>query len=409
MNNHDMKFSFRDFTWSLSLFGTAVGAGILFLPIKAGGSGFVVLMILALLAGPMTWLSHKFLARFVLAAKDEDADITDAVKEYWGLNMANVITFAYFFTLFPIVLIYGVGITNTIDSLIVNQFNMASPPRWLLSGVLILLMTGGVAFGKEIMLKASSAMVYPLVFILIGMSLYLIPDWSMAVINEPTDWGAIPVSVWLAIPIIVFSFSHFAIISQFAKEQRRVYGIENAGKKTDAITFTAASMLLVFVLLFVFSVVLSLTPEQLNEAREQNITIVSYLANIHGSIVISLLGPLIAIVAISSSYFGHFLGAHEGLSGLIRSRSGMSSKTISSISLGFIVVTTWIVAIINPSILGLIETIGSPMMAAILFVMPVVAMYTVPSMAKYRGKTISNIFIATMGFATIAAVIYPFL
>lgn len=409
MNSYSTKLSFRDFTWSLSLFGTAVGAGILFLPIKAGSAGFVVLLILIAIAGPMTWLSHKFLARFVLAAKDKDADITDAVREYWGLNMANVITFAYFFTLFPIVLIYGVGITNTLDSLIVHQLGMASPPRWLLSGILIVLMTGGVAFGKEIMLKASSAMVYPLVFILIGLSLYLIPDWNSSVVKEAVDWGSVPVGVWLSLPIIVFSFSHFAIISQFAKEQRRVYGIENASKKTDSITLVSASMLLVFVMFFVLSVVFSLSPEQLAEARDQNISIVSYLANIHDSLVITLLGPLIAIVAISSSYFGHFLGAHEGLAGLIRSRSGMSRTTINYMSLGFIMISTWIVAIINPSILGLIETIGSPMMAAILFVMPVVAMYTVPGMAKYRGTVVANIFIAICGLLTIGAVVYPFL
>lgn len=34
------KWTYRDFTWALSLFGTAVGAGVLFLPIKAGAGGF---------------------------------------------------------------------------------------------------------------------------------------------------------------------------------------------------------------------------------------------------------------------------------------------------------------------------------------------------------------------------------
>ncbi len=63
------KFSYKDFTWCLSLFGTAVGAGVLFLPIKAGAGGFWPLVILALIAAPMTWFAHKSLARFVLSAK----------------------------------------------------------------------------------------------------------------------------------------------------------------------------------------------------------------------------------------------------------------------------------------------------------------------------------------------------
>ncbi|RAS59286.1 hypothetical protein DET48_12819 [Vibrio diazotrophicus] len=43
------KWTYQDFAWTLSLFGTAVGAGVLFLPIKAGAGGFWPLVILALL------------------------------------------------------------------------------------------------------------------------------------------------------------------------------------------------------------------------------------------------------------------------------------------------------------------------------------------------------------------------
>ena len=84
-------------------------------------------------------------------------------------------------------------------------------------------------------------------------------------------------------------------------------------------------MLMGFVMFFVFSVVLSLSPEQL-AAQEQNISVLSYLANVHESPLISYMGPLVAFAAITSSYFGHFLGAHEGLVGLIKSRSEHSSK-----------------------------------------------------------------------------------
>lgn len=40
------KWSAQDTTWMLSLFGTAVGAGILFLPINAGLNGFWPLVIM---------------------------------------------------------------------------------------------------------------------------------------------------------------------------------------------------------------------------------------------------------------------------------------------------------------------------------------------------------------------------
>ncbi|WP_001098612.1 serine transporter [Vibrio sp. RC586] len=399
------KWTYKDFTWALSLFGTAVGAGVLFLPIKAGAGGFWPLVILALIAAPMTWFAHKSLARFVLSAKNPDADITDTVEEHFGKAGANLITFAYFFAIYPIVLIYGVGITNTVDSFLVNQMGMGSIPRWLLSGSLIIAMTAGVVFGKELMLKATSAMVYPLVFILLALSFYLIPDWNTSMIEVAPDWSAMPNIVWLAIPIIVFSFNHSPIISQFSKEQRQQFG-DDAVKKTDMITGGAAMMLMGFVMFFVFSVVLSLSPEELAMAKEQNISVLSYLANEHASPIISYLGPIVAFAAITSSYFGHFLGAHEGLVGLVKSRSDMQISKIEKISLGFIVITTWIVAIVNPSILGMIETMGAPMIAAILFLLPVFAMHKVPAMAKFKTSAPVQIFTVICGLAAISSVIY---
>lgn len=359
----------------------------------------------SLIAAPMTWFAHKSLARFVLSAKNPEADITDTVEEHFGKTGANLITFAYFFAIYPIVLIYGVGITNTVDSFLVNQMGMESIPRWLLSGALIAAMTAGVVFGKELMLKATSAMVYPLVFILLALSVYLIPGWNTSMMEVSPDWGAMPAIVWLAIPVIVFSFNHSPIISQFSKEQRRVYG-DDAVKKTDAITGGAAMMLMGFVMFFVFSVVLSLSPEQLATAQEQNISVLSYLANVHESPLISYMGPLVAFAAITSSYFGHFLGAHEGLVGLVKSRSKSPVSKIEKMSLIFIVITTWIVAIVNPSILGMIETMGAPMIAAILFLMPIFAMQKVPAMAKYKTSAPVQIFTAICGLAAISSVIY---
>jgi serine transporter len=92
---------------------------------------------LDLIAAPMTWFAHKGLARFVLSSKNVNSDITDTVEEHFGKTGANLITFAYFFAIYPIVLIYGVGITNTVDSFLVNQIGMESITRWLLSGTLI--------------------------------------------------------------------------------------------------------------------------------------------------------------------------------------------------------------------------------------------------------------------------------
>ena len=214
-------WSKQDTTWVISLFGTAVGAGILFLPINAGMGGFWPLVVMALLVGPMTYLAHRGLARFVLSSKKPNADITEVVEEHFGVGAGKLITLLYFFAIYPIVLIYGVGITNTVESFLVNQLQMTAPPRWILSIVLIMAMMSVMLAGEKLMLKVTEFLVYPLIAILAGISLYLIPDWTGAALAQVPSAKDFATTLWLTIPVLVFSFNHSPAISSFALAQRR--------------------------------------------------------------------------------------------------------------------------------------------------------------------------------------------
>jgi serine transporter len=88
----------------------------------------------------------------------------------------------------------------------------------------------------------------------------------------------------------------------------------------------------------------------------------------------SYFAPTIAFVAIISSFFCHYMGATEGLKGIITQQLADSSKPensnkINNFILGFMFDTIWAVAIMNPSILGMIEALGGPVIAAILYLM----------------------------------------
>ncbi len=393
----------------MSLFGTAVGAGILFLPINAGMNGFWPLVAMTLIVGPMTYFAHRGLARFVLSSKKPGSDITEVVEEHFGLTAGKLITLLYFFAIYPIVLIYGVGITNTVDSFMVNQLGMESMPRALLSIILILGMMSVMIAGEKLMLKVTQFLVYPLVAILFFMSVYLIPDWNLSSVSQMPSLGDFSLTLWITIPVLIFSFNHSPIVSAFSQAQAREHG-KHAEEKASAILGRAAIMLVGFVMLFVFSCVLSLTPADLAAAKQENLAILSYLANKHESPFISYLGPVVAFVAIVSSFFGHYLGAREGLNGLITKQLKSSGKTISNKKINqftviFMVLTIWFVATLNPSILGMIETLGGPIIAAILFIMPMYAVRKVPAMQKYQGK-VSNAFVTVMGLIAMSAILY---
>ncbi|MGK2959955.1 MAG: HAAAP family serine/threonine permease [Candidatus Malihini olakiniferum] len=403
-----------DTVWMLGLYGTAIGAGVLFLPINAGIGGLVPLIIMAVIAFPMTYFSHRALCRFVLSGKKGGEDITEVVEEHFGVGAGKLITLLYFFAIYPILLVYSVAITNTVDSFIAHQLHLLSPPRAILSLVLILSLMFIVRFGEAIIVKAMSILVYPFVMILILLSLYLIPHWNLAIFdnisftNSTTGNGLLS-TLWLAIPVMVFSFNHSPIISSFAVAKRKEYG-DDAEPKCSRILFCSHSMIVLTVMFFVFSCVLSLSPMELMEAKTQNISTLSYLANHFNNPVMAYLAPVIATIAISKSFLGHYLGAGEGFNGMVIKSLRSSGKTIEHTKLNritalFMLVTTWIVATLNPSILGMMETLGGPVIACLLFLMPMYAIQKVPGMKQYSGQ-ISNVFVTVMGLIATTAIVY---
>ncbi len=420
-----------DTRWMLSLFGTAVGAGILFLPIKAGTGGFWPVVVMTILIFPMVWLSHRALSRFVCASSDSERDITHAAEEHWGMGVSIAITILYFFAIYPICLAYGVGITNTFGSFFINQLNLTSlydestkqlypMTRAILVFVLVSFMMLVMLFKEEFITKVCNALVYPLCIVLFLFSLYLIPHWKIEAITYIPSIKDFSIVVWLTLPVLVFAFNHSPAISTFSKSVRREYG-DDAPYKANQILRNTAIMILVFVMFFVFSCILCLDSNDLKVAREANIPILSYFANKFQSemggqnsieyIIIGYGAPLVAFLAILSSFFGHYFGAAEGLNGIVRKtlksmgNQNPNLKKINIFTTIFMYVTLIIVAYINPSVLDFIESLGGPIIAAILFIMPMIGMYSVAKMKKWQNKPL-DLFVLITGILTIVSVVY---
>lgn len=406
----------QDTIWMLSLYGTAIGAGTLFLPIGAGLNGIWPLFIISLFIFPMTFYSHRALCRFVLSSACAKRDITEVVDEHFGAFVGRVLTFLYFFSIYPILLMYSVAITNTTESFMIHQLGMAAPHRAMTAIVLIFSLMIIIRIGQHMVVKSMSILVYPFIVVLFLLSLYLIPHWNTAAFdpNNVTAAGqqqGLMKTLWLVIPIMIFSFNHSPIISSFAVHQKQRYGAL-ADEKSSWILRNSHILMLMTVLFFVLSCVLSLSPQDLALAKKQNISILSYLANHFNTPMIAYAAPLIAFIAIAKSFLGHYLGASEGLYGLVAKSFRNKGKSVSqeklqlSIDL-FMVLSCWLIATINPSILGMIETLGGPVIAMILFLMPMYAIAKVPAMQKYR-QPFSDGFIVAVGLIGMSAIIYSF-
>lgn len=414
--NYELSWQKEDTAWMLGLYGTAVGAGTLFLPINAGMHGILPLLVMCVLAFPLTYFAHRGLCRFVLASSVHNHHLSAVVCEHFGQRASAVISWLYFLAVFPILLLYSVAITNTTQSFMINQLDIAAPPRMLLALILILALMAIVRLGQQWVVKALGILVYPFVFILLALALYLIPYWNLtyftqtALTNTPSPGFFL--TLWLSMPVMVFAFNHAAIISTFAIRQRQRFG-QDADRASNRIMRYSHAMMVATVMFFVLSCVLSLSPANLLEAKSQNISILSYLANHFNTPFLAVIAPLIAFVAISKSFLGHYLGASESMLGLIEhyfSSLGVSlgRRRLQWVIEGLIILICWLVATLNPSILGMIELLVGPVVAIILYLMPMYAISKVPSMKRYQNR-FSNVFTTLVGLVTLSAIAYGFL
>ncbi|MDP0589253.1 MAG: aromatic amino acid transport family protein [Candidatus Endonucleobacter bathymodioli] len=402
------KWTSRDTGWMLNLFGTAIGAGVLYLPIKAGAGGIWPLVVLGFLVGPMVWLPHRNLVRFCLSSVDPKANITVTVREHFGEGTGHILTLAYCLSVYPILLMYGIGMTNVVISYVENQLHLEPPSRLWLSLILVVMLVVLMHTGEKWMLRAVKMMVYPLVVTLLCISAYLIPHWNLSVFHQELSFRGLVTTLFFTTPLLIFSFNHSPACSALAQSYRQLMGSpEQCRRKTQQILTRNTMLLLAVILFFVFSCVLCLTPAELELAARYNLPVLSVLSDKTGAGFFAYGTPLIGFLALVSSFFGVYLGALEGIQGLVTQQwlkhcpeRPMRPMMVRKLAILFIVLTCWGAGCANWSVIGLIEAFVVPVLATILYIMPVYAYYRVERLQKYRNYWIDG-FTVVVGIVAI--------
>ncbi|WP_429038744.1 amino acid permease [Aeromonas veronii] len=410
-----LKWEKSDSVWTMGLYATAVGAGTLFLPITVGSNSPVILLFILLLAFPLSYYSHRALSRFVLSSSHREGDITHVVEEHFGAKAGKLLMLVYLMAFYPIILVYSISITNAIQSFVVHQLGDAELSRGLLVLGVMLGLHLVLLAGKQIVVSAISVLALPMVAFLIGLSIYLLPQWSLSYFTESqaVDWRD-PVfwkSLWLIVPVMVFSFSHAPIISSFSAAQKKRCQ-ESADLRAKRIIKCSSMLICGSVLFFVVSCVMSLSQAEMALARTDNISVLSALANKFSNPLIAYVGPLIAILAMSKSFLGTSMGVSEGTVSMVSGACqglGLSLKesTIARVSSVILFMVTAVITYLNPNVLDIIERVSGPLIAVILFLLPACSIYRLPALKRYRGA--STIFVLVMGLLAISALIYDLL
>ena len=378
--------------WSFALYGTAVGAGTLFLPIQLGAAGAVVLFITALVAWPLTYWPHRALCQFILSANTPaSVGITGAVSHYYGKKIGNLITALYFVAFFVVVLIYAVAITNSLAEQISHYRPVDLPLRALLSLGVVLLLNLIFLTGRQTTIKVMGMLVFPLIAYFLFLSIYLIGSWQPSLLTTQMEVSTHTLhQVWLSIPVMVFAFSHTPIISTFAIDRREKYG-EQAMGKCKKIMKVAYLVICLSVLFFVFSCLMSIPPSYINAAKNEGVTILSALSMVPNSPSwLSISGIIVAVVAMSKSFLGTYFGVIEGASEMVKAtlnQVGVRKSRSFNRGLSILLVSTltFIVCCINPNAISMIYAISGPLIAMILFIMPTLSTYLIPALKPYRS------------------------
>lgn len=398
-----MKFDKRDFQWMLTCFGTAVGAGILFLPIQAGMGGIWPIIILTLFIFPITYIAHRGITRIV-ASCNEETDISGAIEKDLGRNVGFAVSILYFLSIVTICISYATGITNIVESFLLNQMGITGIARPLLTFVLLMALTAVILGGEKTLIRVTSLIVYPLIAFLIILSFYMMPRWNLTVFTAPIVVSDIMKNMLLIFPILIFAMNFSPVCSTLGRAYRKHYPSgDEAVYRTDRIIKWNSLILLIFVMFFVFSMVLATTPEMLLKAKQQNIDILTVLSLEAQQPFLKYLVPAVAFLAIASSYFGHFLGTREGFVGIVArvmtwNASEEKAKQLNYRKINFVitllmVIGLWLLAIYNPPILKIIGALSAPIIAIYCYLMPVFLMKRLPRLLIYRSKLAGFVFV----------------
>lgn len=389
-----------DIQWIFTLFGTAIGAGLLYLPVQAGDSGFWALATVMVFALPLTYYSHKNMSNIVISA--DDGGITDVFTHNLGKFFGLICVMLYFFAIFLNMPMYSIGLDSELGNFLVN-YNITdtnlSTNIWFSFSILATLMVV-VSLGINIILKFMQFIVVFLIVLVLVLAIYIIPDWNYKFVTESQfDITSYIVGVLMVLPILVLSMNHSPVISSLVIFYRDYVKIERSEEKAKIykILQINALILFIFVLLFVTSCLLTTTTADLNRASANNLSIVTLIQEQHPSILLNILAPMIVFTAIISSFIGCYIGSKEALRYLFRyffnevCKASISDSIINKSCVLIIFIILWICTIANFKILNIIGILVAPTVAFLLYVLPVIIIYKNIKCKAYRKVVLDSI------------------
>lgn len=387
----DMKS--MDRSWVFSFFGTAIGSGILFVPLMAGVSGFYVSIITMTLAFSVTYFAQKYFA--VVIAESQNADSYNAViSEFLGKGFSSFISILFAIQLFASILVYSTGLNTDIGAFLhaykVTSVNVSDYK--VTPFVILVFLVLPMLFSEKFLVKFLDKLSGVLI-LLIGIFIVLfIPFWHVKdffAVNW--DMKANLKNVLMSFPLYMGAINFYPAISPMIMYYRKNYTHlthDDCVNKAFTLNRQAIYLLSLFTGLFVISSAMTLTPESLNNALTANISVLAVVGlDKHTVIVLEIikfLGYFVIFFALSTSLYGLMLAQIEIVSAQIFPKhwNEQLKRKLTATGMMFLL---WILTTFNINILKILGLFTTPATGLTLFIIPTIIVLVNKRFKKYRG------------------------
>lgn len=412
-----IPFTRYDAGWVIICIGTAIGSGIVFLPLQMGVKGLFASALALLITYPAVYFLTKIYIR-TLSQTEKCTDYANIITQYLGRNWGAILSFIYFFTILKGMLGYAATITHD-SSVYLQHFGVTDSalsntiwyPFILLTGLVLI-----ASRGERLLFRVSGPFIVLKLLIIIVLGLVMIPHWNFGNVNSklPDSLLSLVSDVLVSLPFALFSIVFIHVLNPMNVAFRK---IENDPKvatyRALRVSRIAYIILAVSVLFFAFSFMFSITEEEAGRGIAQNTSALALVAEVIPGNTIPFLAMCLSIFAIMSSFLSVYLGFNDALSGMIinfAERFITPSEKFRALlpnmvkCIAITILWCWVIADIS-TMSFLQWTIGTFGLVSCLI--PAYLVYYVPSLHQYRSMNV--LYVALIGFMLVISPLFKLL
>jgi serine transporter len=393
-----IPFTRYDAGWVVLCIGMAIGAGVVFLPVQVGVSGFWVFVCSVALAYPALYFMQELYLR-TLSESKECQNYSNIITQYLGKNWGVYLSIAYFLMLLKGMLSYSMAVVfdsaKYLQTYGVTTGLLSSNMLYGLAIISFLVVIA--AQGEKLLFKVAGPLVMVKLAIVVLLGLVMVPYWHIANAIDalPDNFWEFVQGTMLTLPMTLFSILFVQILNPMNIAYRKIEKDPRvATYRAIRANRVAYTILLVSVLFFATSFAFTLSHEQAMQAKAQNISALALAAAVIPANGIQIMTTTLNVFAIVTAFLGIFLGFREAITGIVVNilarfipEEKLNNNVVTIGVCGFITIGLWLWVQSHFSIL-LLAQISSPVYGITTFLVPCYLVYRVPALWKLKSATV---------------------